>query len=190
MSRIRSARRRSPERRHCPARSPTPAVRSTVRACGCSRPSRPRTTSTRCGPRWATTLTYLGYSYGTLLGAVYARLYPTNIRAMVLDGAVDPQQSPIASSEGQAKGFERAFANFVNWCAQNAGTACPIAPDARAWCRAPCARPARRRCATMTGGRRPRWLESSTASSRRSMPRRHGRCSPAGSPTSVRATLR
>jgi pimeloyl-ACP methyl ester carboxylesterase len=76
-------------------------------------------------------LTYLGYSYGTLLGAVYAQLFPTNIRAMVLDGAVDPQESPIAGSEGQAKGFERAFANFVNWCAQNPGTACPIAPDAR-----------------------------------------------------------
>ncbi len=76
-------------------------------------------------------LNYLGYSYGTLLGAVYARLFPGNIRAMVLDGAVDPQQSPVAGSEGQARGFERAFTNFVAWCKQNTGS-CPIAPDARA----------------------------------------------------------
>ena len=34
-------------------------------------------------------LSYLGYSYGTLLGAVYAHLYPGRVRAFVLDGAVD-----------------------------------------------------------------------------------------------------
>ncbi|MGB2570783.1 alpha/beta hydrolase [Micromonospora citrea] len=76
-------------------------------------------------------LTYLGYSYGTLLGATYAQLYPRNVRAMVLDGAVDPRQQLIAGSESQAKGFERAFGNFTRWCAANAGR-CPIAPDARA----------------------------------------------------------
>ncbi|GAA1040754.1 alpha/beta hydrolase [Virgisporangium ochraceum] len=76
-------------------------------------------------------LTYLGYSYGTLLGATYAQLFPTKIRALVLDGAVDPTISSVASSEGQAKGFERAFTNFSTWCASNAGQ-CPIAPDARA----------------------------------------------------------
>lgn len=75
-------------------------------------------------------LTYLGYSYGTLLGATYAQLYPRNVRALVLDGAVDPAQDLIAGSESQAKGFERAFDNFGRWCAANAGT-CPIAPDAR-----------------------------------------------------------
>ncbi|MEH0842017.1 alpha/beta hydrolase [Micromonospora sp. CPCC 205711] len=76
-------------------------------------------------------LTYLGYSYGTLLGATYAQLYPQRVRALVLDGAVDPQQKLIAGSESQAKGFERAFGNFARWCAANAGR-CPIAPDARA----------------------------------------------------------
>lgn len=76
-------------------------------------------------------LNYLGFSYGTLLGAVYAELFPGNIRAMVLDGAVDPRETPIESSEGQAKGFERAFDNFTNWCKQNPSR-CPIAPDARA----------------------------------------------------------
>jgi pimeloyl-ACP methyl ester carboxylesterase len=75
-------------------------------------------------------LTYLGFSYGTLLGATYAQLFPDNVRAMVLDGAVDPRQTLVEGSEAQAKGFERAFTNFTNWCTQNAGK-CPIAPDAR-----------------------------------------------------------
>ncbi|GIJ80337.1 alpha/beta hydrolase fold [Micromonospora phaseoli] len=76
-------------------------------------------------------LTYLGYSYGTLLGATYAQLFPQRVRALVLDGAVDPRQGLIAGSESQARGFERAFDNFTRWCAANAAR-CPIAPDARA----------------------------------------------------------
>jgi pimeloyl-ACP methyl ester carboxylesterase len=75
-------------------------------------------------------LTYLGFSYGTLLGATYAQLFPTKVRALVLDGAVDPKQTFIEGSESQAKGFERAFTNFTNWCKQTADK-CPIAPDAR-----------------------------------------------------------
>ena len=35
-------------------------------------------------------LTYLGKSYGTLLGAVYADEFPTRVRALVLDGALPP----------------------------------------------------------------------------------------------------
>jgi pimeloyl-ACP methyl ester carboxylesterase len=76
-------------------------------------------------------LTYLGYSYGTLLGATYAHLFPQKVRALVLDGAVDPRQNFVAGSEGQANGFERAFGNFTKWCAQ-IGSRCPIGPDARA----------------------------------------------------------
>jgi pimeloyl-ACP methyl ester carboxylesterase len=76
-------------------------------------------------------LNYLGFSYGTLLGAVYAELFPHNIRAMVLDGAVDPTLSPVDASENQAVGFERAFNNFANWCKATPKD-CPIAPDARA----------------------------------------------------------
>nr|WP_221378791.1 alpha/beta hydrolase [Actinoplanes polyasparticus] len=75
-------------------------------------------------------LSYLGYSYGTLLGATYAQLFPKNIRAMVLDGAVDPKQNFVEGSETQAKGFERAFTNFTNWCKATPDK-CPIAPDAR-----------------------------------------------------------
>jgi pimeloyl-ACP methyl ester carboxylesterase len=76
-------------------------------------------------------LTYLGFSYGTLLGAVYAQLFPQRVRALVLDGAVDPTQTLTQSSEGQAKGFERAFDNFATWC-RNTPSGCQIGPDARA----------------------------------------------------------
>jgi pimeloyl-ACP methyl ester carboxylesterase len=76
-------------------------------------------------------LTYLGYSYGTLLGAVYAQLFPKNVRALVLDGAVDPTLTSQQSAEKQAAGFELAFTNFSKWCAANASS-CPIGPDARA----------------------------------------------------------
>jgi pimeloyl-ACP methyl ester carboxylesterase len=76
-------------------------------------------------------LTYLGYSYGTLLGAVYAHLFPKNVRALALDGAVDPTQTSVMSAENQAKGFERAFDNFAAWCQKHTAD-CPIAPDPRA----------------------------------------------------------
>ncbi|HEU4423928.1 MAG TPA: alpha/beta hydrolase [Pilimelia sp.] len=75
-------------------------------------------------------ITYLGYSYGTLLGATYAQLYPKRIRAFVLDGAVDPKADAIVSSESQAKGFELAFNNFAAWC-DRTPRKCPIGPDAR-----------------------------------------------------------
>jgi pimeloyl-ACP methyl ester carboxylesterase len=75
-------------------------------------------------------INYLGFSYGTLLGATYAQLFPTKIRAMVLDGAINPKQGFVAGSEAQAKGFERAFGNFTTWCSKTPAK-CPIAPDAR-----------------------------------------------------------
>jgi pimeloyl-ACP methyl ester carboxylesterase len=76
-------------------------------------------------------ISYLGFSYGTLLGGVYAELFPDKIRAMVLDGAVDPNQTSTESAESQAKGFERAFNSFAKWCADNAAR-CPIDGDAQA----------------------------------------------------------
>lgn len=52
------------------------------------------------------TLTYLGFSYGTLLGATYAGLYPTRIRAMVLDGAIDPSIPVVQSLDQQSAAFD------------------------------------------------------------------------------------
>ncbi|WP_425570813.1 alpha/beta hydrolase [Rugosimonospora acidiphila] len=74
-------------------------------------------------------LTYLGYSYGSLLGATYAQLFPKNIRAMVLDGAIDPTASTVTAVEGQAQGFEHAYDEFAAWCKQNS---CPAGADPRA----------------------------------------------------------
>ena len=61
-------------------------------------------------------LTYLGYSYGTLLGARYAEQFPGNVRALVLDGALDPTLSARQTSQAQAVGFDRALAAFFADC--------------------------------------------------------------------------
>lgn len=72
-----------------------------------SAPSTSPGTSTASGWRWATKLTYLGYSYGTEVGATYAEAYPDKVRAMVLDGAVDPDADPIQAGVDQAAGFQK-----------------------------------------------------------------------------------
>ncbi|MFG1823810.1 alpha/beta hydrolase [Microbispora bryophytorum] len=69
-------------------------------------------------------LTYLGKSYGTYLGAMYADLFPKHVRALVLDGAVDPAVPSLKSNEVQAKGFEVALKAFVEDCFLN--SACPF----------------------------------------------------------------
>jgi pimeloyl-ACP methyl ester carboxylesterase len=61
-------------------------------------------------------LTYLGYSYGTALGASYLDQFPTHVRAMVLDGALDPRSTWDQLLEGQARGFDQAFGSFLAWC--------------------------------------------------------------------------
>ncbi|WP_169948920.1 alpha/beta hydrolase [Microbispora sp. H11081] len=69
-------------------------------------------------------LTYLGKSYGTFLGAMYADLFPKRVRALVLDGAVDPAVPSLKSNEVQAKGFEVALRAFVEDCLLSAS--CPF----------------------------------------------------------------
>ncbi|MGC8628024.1 MAG: alpha/beta fold hydrolase, partial [Acidimicrobiales bacterium] len=61
-------------------------------------------------------LNYLGFSYGTYLGELYAKTYPSHVRAMVLDGAVDPALSDDAVAAQQAEGFERDLGDFFAWC--------------------------------------------------------------------------
>lgn len=72
-------------------------------------------------------LTYLGYSYGTYLGATYADLFPTNVGRMVLDGGVDPSLSAAEITLGQAEGFEMALRAFIEDC--QSGDACPLTGD-------------------------------------------------------------
>jgi pimeloyl-ACP methyl ester carboxylesterase len=72
-------------------------------------------------------INYLGFSYGTQLGSAYAQRYPDRVRAMVLDGAVDPSLDPISESLDQIAGFQRAFEAYAADCAESAG--CPLGTD-------------------------------------------------------------
>jgi pimeloyl-ACP methyl ester carboxylesterase len=72
-------------------------------------------------------LTYLGYSYGTRIGSAYAEAYPQNVRAMILDGAVDPNADPIEADIDQAAAFQKAFDDYAADCATDPG--CPLGTD-------------------------------------------------------------
>jgi pimeloyl-ACP methyl ester carboxylesterase len=65
-------------------------------------------------------LTYLGFSYGTFLGATYASLFPNKYRALVLDGPVDANSyanTPSRNLLEQTAGFERELGRFLQACA-------------------------------------------------------------------------
>jgi pimeloyl-ACP methyl ester carboxylesterase len=64
-------------------------------------------------------ISYLGFSYGSELGGVWATMFPTTVRAAVLDGAVDPTASSIESSRQQSVGFEAALATFLADCSSD-----------------------------------------------------------------------
>ncbi|MEV1000447.1 alpha/beta hydrolase [Nonomuraea sp. NPDC050202] len=61
-------------------------------------------------------LTYLGFSYGTYLGAVYADMFPKRIRAMVLDGAEDPSENSKDLMADQDNAFQVATESFMKDC--------------------------------------------------------------------------
>ena len=63
-------------------------------------------------------LTYLGFSYGTLIGAMYAEQFPDNVRAMALDGAIDPSLGLEQFRSDQGRGFERALKSFLADCTE------------------------------------------------------------------------
>ncbi|MDR3662415.1 MAG: alpha/beta hydrolase [Mycobacterium sp.] len=70
---------------------------------------------------------YLGFSYGTELGAAYAERFPERVRAMVLDGAVDPSADPVTENLLQLAGFQTAFNDYAADCARSVG--CPLGTD-------------------------------------------------------------
>lgn len=72
-------------------------------------------------------LAYLGASYGTYLGAVYAGLFPERVGRVVLDGALDPALDGIETGKQQLQGFQQAFDSFVADCAKHDG--CPLPAD-------------------------------------------------------------
>jgi pimeloyl-ACP methyl ester carboxylesterase len=71
-------------------------------------------------------ISYLGFSYGTFLGATFASMFPDRYRRMVLDGPLDADSyvnEPMDALSSQSDGFERALAHFLQACARDQ-TAC------------------------------------------------------------------
>lgn len=69
-------------------------------------------------------LNYLGYSYGTFLGATYAKLYPEKAGRLVLDGAIDPSVPGLEVGATQALGFESALRAYMQNCLDSGS--CPF----------------------------------------------------------------
>jgi pimeloyl-ACP methyl ester carboxylesterase len=61
-------------------------------------------------------LNYVGKSYGTYLGTLYADIFPNNVGRFVLDGAVDPNISMKEQNLAQAIGFDKSIAAFIKDC--------------------------------------------------------------------------
>lgn len=73
-------------------------------------------------------LNYMGFSYGTKLGATYAGLFPDRVGKFSLDGAMDPSLDIDQVSMGQAVGFENALRAWAADCL--AGKDCPVSGTA------------------------------------------------------------
>ena len=73
-------------------------------------------------------LNYLGKSYGTYLGTLYAKFFPDKVGRFVLDGAVDPTINSAEQTLQQAVGFDSAFNAFAADCAKQ--STCALNSDA------------------------------------------------------------
>ena len=75
---------------------------------------------------------YLGISWGTYLGGVYATLFPESVDTMFLDAAYDPQDdSPEEMELTQAVGFDKSFDAWVSWCQGNEEECAFNSPDVK-----------------------------------------------------------
>jgi pimeloyl-ACP methyl ester carboxylesterase len=75
-------------------------------------------------------LNYMGKSYGTYLGTLYAQFFPDKVGRVVLDGAVDPTISNFRQTLTQAIGFDQAFSSFAKDCATKKNCSLPKDKDA------------------------------------------------------------
>ncbi|TGZ15731.1 protease [Streptomyces sp. S816] len=75
-------------------------------------------------------LNYLGFSYGTRLGSVYAAQFPHNVGRMALDGVDTLTESLAEQGIDGARGQQTALEDFLDWCARDTG--CPFGRDRRA----------------------------------------------------------
>jgi pimeloyl-ACP methyl ester carboxylesterase len=79
-------------------------------------------------------VSYLGYSYGSELGAVWATLFPDTVRSVVLDGAAHPAADGLEPAKQQQLGFERTFNTFLANCSGESSCAFHNGGDAEgAW---------------------------------------------------------
>lgn len=81
---------------------------------------------------------YLGKSYGTYLGAVYAELFPQNVGRMVLDGVLPASTDLVETTRVQAIALERELQAFAQACSQAdqcpwKGSADEIVAQIRQW---------------------------------------------------------
>ncbi|HEX6231785.1 MAG TPA: alpha/beta hydrolase [Jiangellaceae bacterium] len=74
-------------------------------------------------------LNYLGKSYGTYIGALYADQFPERVGRLVLDGAVDPSLTGREFALGQARGVDTALTAYLNWCVESGD--CPLGTSER-----------------------------------------------------------
>jgi pimeloyl-ACP methyl ester carboxylesterase len=75
-------------------------------------------------------LTFYGASAGTLLGQTYANLFPGRVRAMVLDGVVDPVPWTTGAEPAIAnlrRDTDRVFEKFESLCQRAGPTDCALA---------------------------------------------------------------
>jgi pimeloyl-ACP methyl ester carboxylesterase len=63
-------------------------------------------------------VSYFGFSYGSELGTTWATMFPETVRAIVVDGAVDPNASSTQEGLNQAKGFEGQLSTFLKQCSE------------------------------------------------------------------------
>ncbi|MFD0003826.1 alpha/beta hydrolase [Streptomyces sp. NPDC127178] len=63
-------------------------------------------------------INYFGYSYGTYLGAVYAKLFPQRVRRAALDSVVDPTGVWYEANLAQDVAFNDRHRAFLAWVAK------------------------------------------------------------------------
>lgn len=64
-------------------------------------------------------ISYFGYSYGTYLGAVYAKLHPRRVHRLVLDSVVDPNGVWYEDNLAQDRAFDARHKDFLGWVAKH-----------------------------------------------------------------------
>jgi pimeloyl-ACP methyl ester carboxylesterase len=72
-------------------------------------------------------LQYLGFSYGTYLGATFASMYPERVGRVILDGVVNSDDYNYSLGNGSLVDAEKAMKSFYTFCLISGPDACPLA---------------------------------------------------------------